>query len=110
MNPGKLNKRIKILPKVGAVDNDGYAIEDSEVLIKSIWSKVETVESKGASYEFEEGNSTHSRNTNKFTIRFRKGVTKEMVILFNERKFEIVSLINENEENKFLIIVGVSVE
>jgi SPP1 family predicted phage head-tail adaptor len=39
-----------------------------------------------------------------FTIRFISGLTEDMRIIFNSKSFNITSIINDDERNKYLII------
>lgn len=105
MNPGLFKHRISIQQLSEFVNENGFPVEEwSDV--KLVWAMIKTLNDKGSSYEFYEAATTHSRFTNTFVIRYTSGITTDMRIVYKSRIFEILSVINDNEANKTLTIVG----
>ncbi|MDO7487041.1 phage head closure protein [Peribacillus frigoritolerans] len=104
MNAGHFNKRITIQSNNGGVDADGYPIQGTTNVV-SVWAMVKPLSAK----DYFEAKATQSERTTRFIIRYRTGIEFDMTILYGQRKFEIVSIINDNEENKTLTIIGTEV-
>jgi SPP1 family predicted phage head-tail adaptor len=104
---GEFNKRITFLGQGGEeqYDEEGYPIP-SEPIKKSVWAKVIPVSGR----EFIEAKATQSENIYRFIIRYRKDLDTSMKITFNDRTFEIVSILNDNEDNVTLTIVASEVK
>lgn len=102
LNAAELNKKIKFQSKSGAtVDSEGYNVP-GEIVEIPVWAKVKTLQSK----EYFNAKATQSENTTVFVIRYRKDIDEDMKILLNDRVFEIVSLINDDEKNITITIIG----
>jgi len=106
MNPGELNKRIEILSIGQIFDEEGYSTE-GEIVYKKLWSKVVNVSSK----EYSQAKANQTENITKFVVRYNKlyELTNDMFIRYNDKRFNIESVINDEEKNITLTIIGRSV-
>ncbi len=106
LNPGSLNKRIEILTVGESFDADGYPVE-GEVVYRKLWSQVIPVSAK----DYNEAKATQTENITKFVIRYSKSlnITNEMIISYKGNRFEIESVLNDEERNISLTIIGRSV-
>ncbi|MDE3838657.1 head-tail adaptor protein [Bacillus methanolicus] len=107
MNPGLFNKRISIQRFTEGVNENGFPIQEWQD-VKSVWAMIKTPNDKTSSLEFYEAATTHAKNTLSFVIRYTNtiGIDTDMRILYKEKSFEILSIINDNERNKTLTIIG----
>lgn len=97
----ELNNRISIVKNDIAVNENGIE-EKIEVLVATIWAKAQNM----SGTEVFKANTDYSKTTTRFIIRYRKDITTEDYILFNNNKFNIVYINNYNYSNEFLEIVG----
>lgn len=97
----ELNKRISIVRNNIIVNSNGIE-EEAEVNIADIWCKVQNM----SGTEIFKANTDYSKTTTRFIIRYRKDITTEDYILFNNNKFNIVYINNYNYSNEFLEVVG----
>ena len=90
INPGQLIHRIT------------FQIQDLETEEWSnsftTWANINPISGK----EYYQAETINSDLTHKIRLRYRKGITSDMRILYNERIFYIISVINEYERNSFL--------
>lgn len=104
MNPGRLNKRVKIQRPVY---NTAAGSGEQSILrwdnVAEVWATVEPFSGR----EYFAAAQTQSSVTHKITIRYRSGIDQTMRVLFKERQFYIESVINPNERNEFLQLVCV---
>ena len=92
MDPGKLNKRITFqLQDLDLEDEDWKDIATT-------WASINPISGK----EYYSAETINSDLTHKIRLRYRKGITPDMRILYNGRIFYIVSVINEFERNSIL--------
>ena len=98
---GELNKRIKIV-RNKLTTNDNGVEEEKEIVIAKIWAKVQNM----SGTEIFKANTDYSKVTTRFLIRYRKDITTDDYIKFNNNKFNIVYINNYNYGNEFLEIVG----
>lgn len=95
INAGKYNKIIKIYNSIENKDDDGFVIKEDN-LVLTAYAEVKTT--KG--YTLIQNNSDFEKATTNFTIRFPNiEITRDMVIVFNDKKYSIEYLNNVNEEN-----------
>ncbi len=100
MNPGQYKHRITFQQYLEGETENGFPIKDWKDVI-TVFAAIRTLKGK----EFYEAATTQNENTSRFIIRYRKGITPDMRIKMRDgRTFDIVSLINDNEENKTLTI------
>ena len=92
MDPGKLNKRITF--QLQDLDSEDEGWED----IATTWASINPISGK----EYYSAETINSDLTHKIRLRYRRGITPDMRILYNGRIFYIVSVINEYEKNTML--------
>ena len=92
MDPGKLNKRITF--QLQDLDSEDEEWED----IATTWASINPISGK----EYYSAETINSDLTHKIRLRYRKGITPDMRVLYNGRIFYIVSVINEFERNSTL--------
>ena len=66
-----------------------------------VWANIEPLSGK----EYFKARQTKSDSHVQVTIRYKRGVTPQMRVLFNDQSYEIVSVINVNMENKYLQLI-----
>ena len=92
MDPGKLNKRITF--QLQDLDSEDEDWKD----IATTWANINPISGK----EYYSAETINSDLTHKIRVRYRKGITPDMRVLYNGRIFYIVSVINEFERNSTL--------
>lgn len=92
MDPGKLNKRITF--QLQDLDSEDEDWKD----IATTWANINPISGK----EYYSAETINSDLTHKIRLRYRRGITPDMRILYNGRIFYIVSVINEYEKNTIL--------
>lgn len=106
VKPGKFNKRIKIVGEVeGQRDEDGYPIS-GESEIATVWASVTPVSSK----DYFSAKATQSESIMKFTFRYRKGIDSDMKIFYRDSEYHIESVINDEEADRTLTVMGKEVK
>lgn len=104
MDPGKRNKRVRIL-RFNENETDGaggfhddWKEEKGWDLVVETWAKITPLRGRHF-YEAERGQSelTHEAN-----IRYVKGITPSMIMVYDHRRFDIQHVINRDERNKEL--------
>lgn len=99
-NAGDFKHRIKIVRETIVEDNDGYK-ERSTVTILEPWAEVKTT--KG--FTMISNNTDFEKALTRFTIRWPvTPIDRDMIILFNGKRYEILYLNNVDEENVLLEI------
>ena len=95
INAGKYDKRITIVTKNSTEDKDGFPDNTPTVVLRP-WARVKTT--KG--FTIIANNSDFEKALTNFTIRFPKAeITREMLVLFNGKTYEIQYLNNVDEAN-----------
>ena len=92
MDPGKLNHRITF--QIQNLDSEEEEWND----IVTTWASINPISGR----EYYQAETINSDLTHKVRLRYRKGITPDMRILYNGRIFYIVSVINEYEKNTIL--------
>lgn len=104
LSAGKFNKRIQ-LQAMGeeGFDENGYPIEAKPVY-RVLWAMVKPV--SATEYTKERANQTE--NITRFVIRYRKNllVNDDMTIVYGGRNYAIESVINDDERDITLTIIG----
>lgn len=105
LNSGDFDKRIIFQKKQEVVDSDGYPIE-GYVDINKDWAMVKNVTAK----EYVAAKSTQSENITRFVVRYRKRYELDdmydLVIDYKGKKYEVESVINDDERSMTLTIIG----
>lgn len=95
INAGKYNKRIQIFRTTVVKDSAGFQ-STQDVLVLSPYANVKTT--RGITLI--KNNSDFEKAFTNFTIRFPKiEITRDMLIAFRGKTYEILYLNNVNEEN-----------
>lgn len=92
MDPGKLNHRITF--QIQNLDSEEEEWND----IVTTWASINPISGR----EYYQAETINSDLTHKVRLRYRKGITPDMRILYKDRIFNIVSVINEYEKNAIL--------
>lgn len=101
MNFSKLRHRITIQENISVKDSFG-AETPNWTDVASVWASIEPLSGK----EFFAAQQINAEVNTKITMRYREGIKPEMRVVFNERMFNIISVINENERNISLILMA----
>lgn len=105
INIGDMNKKIEIYSFGWDKDELGQKIR-KEKLIARVWAKVRLIRSS-ESIKLLKNEATEEMQ---FTIRYRKGIDKNMKIRYKDQMYGIDSVENENEADRFLILHAEAVE
>lgn len=89
MNPGELRHKIKI--QIQDLEQENEVWND----VFSCWANVNPISGR----EYYQAETVNSDLTHRIRLRYRKGITPDMRILYKDRIFYIVSVINEYEKN-----------
>lgn len=107
MNINRLNKRITFL-QLSDKDENGVPYENEIgqniqklTPYKTVWASVEPVSGK----EYLEVQRVKNELTHRIYTRYFPGINSDMVINFRGRKLNILSTINNMEENEMLLFM-----
>lgn len=93
MNVGKLNKRITFMGVTQ--ENDEYGDHPTRSSIRTVWANVKAV--RGG--EYYEAQRIRPELTYKITCRWFNTITPDMTIDYEGREFQIVDVIDIDEEH-----------
>jgi SPP1 family predicted phage head-tail adaptor len=99
MNPGELNRRISFQAKVSGYDADGYPVVGDQI-VKTLWADVVPLTSR----EFFQSQQTNTEITTRFIVRYRKDLNTKMTILYDSKKYEIVSILEDAKKTTLTLI------
>lgn len=97
---GKLKHRVTIQEYTTTRDSFGAEIE-AWVDIATVWASVEPLTGR----EYFQMQQINTEISTKVTMRFKAGVTVKMRLIYNNRIFEIISLINTEEKDVQLVLM-----
>lgn len=92
MKIGKLRHRVTLQEYVTARDSFGAEIP-TWVDVATVWASVSPISGK----EYFAAHQINAEVSTKITMRFRPGITPKMRVLFNNRCFEILSVLSFEE-------------
>jgi len=97
LNPGKYKHLIKIVEEETVKDKDGFKIKVSQKEILNCYAEVKTTRG----FTLIVNDSDFEKAYTNFTIRFPKltVITRDMFVVFNNKKYSIEYLNNINEAN-----------
>ncbi|EOO28619.1 hypothetical protein IIU_05737 [Bacillus cereus VD133] len=97
MTLAKKNKRITFQKKVEGyhTDEEGNPIEKWEDVV-TVWAAVKPLRGR----EFWQAASVNAENTIRVEIRYRKGITNNMRILYGNRLLDMNSVIDVEEKHR----------
>lgn len=101
INAGKYNHRIKIVRVVKDYDKDGFPVEREETVLEP-WASVRTT----SGYTLIKSGTSFEAATTNFTIRYppTTKIDRDMVVIFDGRRYEIQYLNNVDYANTELEI------
>ena len=102
MNPGRLRHRITFIRFAEGQNEVGDDILIEEPF-KTVWAAVEPLKGR----EYLEAQKIQPEIAYRIIIRYTKGITPDMTIDLRGRKFNIQSILNVDERNRFLEIYAV---
>lgn len=100
LNAGDLRERIGIW-KRGVTVKSGVTTESWELLV-TVWAKAEPISGR----EYFQAAAVNRESSVRFTIRYRRGVTPEMMIRWRGADYSIESVINPGGRNTALEILA----
>lgn len=101
INPGQFRHRINIQKPVITKDSLGQE-EITWQDAKMVWAIIKTVQGR----EYFAAASTQNEKTTRFIVRYTTGIDESMRIVHKEKVYEIESVINDDEMNQTLTIIG----
>ena len=101
MRVGRLRHLIT-LQTLQSVRNEYGEVEKGYADLAKVWASIEPISANEKYLR----NQENMQITHKIEIRFLKSIGVTMQILFNERKFEVKSVINPLEKNEKLILLA----
>ena len=99
MNIGRLNKRVKIMGYVTTKDEMGQLKQNLKT-VATVWADIKPM--RGS--ELYEVGRIQSKMTHRIYIRYIPNIDTTNWIVFGDKKFNIVSVVNPDYENKYLEI------
>lgn len=97
---GKLKHRVTLQEYTATRDSYGAELE-AWVDIATVWASVEPLTGR----EYFQTQQINAEISTKVTIRFKAGVTAKMRLIYNDRVFEIISVINTEEKDVQLVLM-----
>lgn len=108
MNPGLFRHRITFQQyDENATNENGFPLEENQRWqnVKTVWAMIKT-DTNTRYREFYEAAAEHTEKIIRFIVRYTKGINKKMRILYKERTFHIVAVVNDDELDKTLTIIA----
>lgn len=100
MKIGKLRHRVTLQEYISSKDSFGAEIETWSDTA-TVWAGIEPLSGK----EYFAAQQVNAEINTKIMIRYRAGVRSTMRVAFQNRLFEILSVINTEEKNQELILM-----
>lgn len=102
MNPGLFRHKMTFQYYTETENSMGDVVQTWQD-VKTVWAMIKTVQGR----EFIQAAAVQGETTTRFVIRYTKGITSDMRILYDGRTFEISAPpINDDEANKTLTIMA----
>ena len=101
MNPGTLNKKLTIA-ELQLIENEtgGYADEPQPVEKFRVWGNIKPLSGR----RYWEAQSDNAKITHEVRVRFNREITRELIVIYQDRELVIEHVINVEEANKELIL------
>ena len=93
MRAGALSKRVTILKLNGEPEN--WETGEGWDEVATVWASIEPLRGK----DFYLAYQAQAAVTHKVTIRYMAGIDASMVVKFNNRRLDVLHLINPEEKN-----------
>lgn len=100
MDPGKLKRRVTLQTFTQTDDGAGGFIDGWQD-ITTVWASITPLQGR----ELYQAQQVDAEVTHRVTIRYRENVNSDMRILYNNRELTIQSIINVDENNRFLELI-----
>lgn len=100
MKIGKLRHRVTLQESISSKDSFGAEIETWSDTA-TVWASIEPLSGK----EYFAAQQVNAEINTKITIRYRAGVQSTMRLAFQNRQFDILSVINTEEKKLELILM-----
>lgn len=95
INAGKYNRRIKIVKYINGKDSAGFPTKPQPVIVLEPWASIKTTRG----FTLIVNNTDFDKAFTNFTIRYPvTQITRDMLILYGGKTYEIQYLNNVNEE------------
>jgi SPP1 family predicted phage head-tail adaptor len=104
MNPGELRHRIRILKSVTVTNDNGFE-EPSYQEVCNPWAKANSLFGK----EYYAAAAVQAQNTVEFTIRYRTDLTREMIIEFQGKQYNVTDIDDKFFLHQYLVIKALEV-
>lgn len=102
MNPGRLNKRVELLRYADIENSYGTTSKELALVIPhKIWARVEPA--SGRDYYEEAKDKTE--DLYKITIRYREGLTNDMLVRYKNAVYAIQTMLDPGETHEQLILL-----
>ena len=103
VNPGELDKRIKIVDIITETDQDDFESKRTEIIVRETWAKVTRVSASEVMKAGREINLTRCR----FLVRYSpKRITHSMFVLYTGEYYQIEYVNNYNDSNEYIEIMA----
>lgn len=96
---GELSKRIIIKKELNQND---WIVTAEEDIITKCWAKITPISGRA----YWEAQAQQSQITHEIVIRYKNNIDATMIVEYKGRKFDIDSVININEANRYLKIMA----
>lgn len=100
LRAGRLRHRLTFMSPIQTPDGKG-AVTESYATTAVAWGSIEPLRGK----EYFESQLINSEVTGRIVTRYLGVINPSMIIIFNGRTFEIISIINVEEKNQELQIM-----
>jgi SPP1 family predicted phage head-tail adaptor len=101
MKTTNLRNRITLQQKLITKDPEGIPMETWQDTI-TIWAAVEPLRGR----EYFQAATVQSQNMTRFTTRYHKGITSEIRILYDNKPYDIQSIIDVNGRHQQLELMA----
>ena len=98
MKIGRLRKKVNIQSFLETADTFGEPVKDWTNFASNRWAEVEQT---GGNESFL-GQQTVDNKTVVFKLRFVKGILPKMRVVYGDENYDIQSVINEGERNRYM--------
>lgn len=101
VNPGELNKRIRIEQPAGGKDADGYDTEPANALVHACWAKFSRI----SGTELIKANGDFGRVNCRFLVRYTtKELSRKMIVQYGGDDYEIQYINDYEDSHEYLEI------
>lgn len=102
MRAGLLRHKIEI-EQVTETRTSSGAVTETWAVFATVRARVESLTGR----EYFAAQQVQAENQKRFTIRYIPGITYKMRIKYNSNYYDITSIINPDERNRELILMGI---